>query len=51
MSPTSLVFSLWEKPPVDIYISVYIFNITNPEEFLAGKEKLKVEEIGPYVYQ
>ncbi|XP_012256013.2 scavenger receptor class B member 1-like [Athalia rosae] len=51
MAPGSMVFSLWQKPPVEIYIKVYIFNITNPEEFKAGKEKLKVEEIGPYVYQ
>ncbi|XP_046615004.1 scavenger receptor class B member 1 [Neodiprion virginianus] len=51
MAPGTLVFSLWEKPPVDIYIKVYIFNITNPNEFIAGTEKLRVEEIGPYVYQ
>ena len=24
--------------------------MTNSEEFLAGKEKLKVQEIGPYTY-
>ena len=29
---------------------VYLFNVTNSEEFLAGKEKLKVQEIGPYTY-
>lgn len=51
MSPHSLLFTIWKKPPLDIYLNVYIFNITNPEEFLSGKEKLKVEEIGPYVYQ
>lgn len=46
-----MIFSLWQKPPVDVYIKVFIFNITNPDEFLAGEEKLKVEEVGPYVYQ
>lgn len=51
MSPNSLLFSIWKKPPLDIYLNVYIFNVTNPEEFLSGKEKLKVQEIGPYVYQ
>lgn len=51
MSPNSLVFELWRKPPIDIFIKVYIFNITNSEEFLRGEEKLKVVEAGPYVYQ
>ncbi|EZA62097.1 hypothetical protein DMN91_007879 [Ooceraea biroi] len=51
MTPHSMLFSVWKKPPLDIYLNVYIFNITNPVEFLSGKEKLKVEEIGPYVYQ
>ncbi|KAL6433334.1 hypothetical protein ACFW04_006477 [Cataglyphis niger] len=51
MVPHSLLFSMWKKPPLNIYLNVYIFNITNPVEFLSGKEKLKVQEIGPYVYQ
>lgn len=51
MRPDSLAFELWKKPPIQIYIKVYIFNITNMEEFLKGGVKLKVEEIGPYVYQ
>ncbi|XP_050453412.1 scavenger receptor class B member 1-like [Cataglyphis hispanica] len=49
--PHSLLFSMWKKPPLDVYLNVYVFNITNPVEFLSGKEKLKVQEIGPYVYQ
>ncbi|KAI4487717.1 hypothetical protein M0802_011907 [Mischocyttarus mexicanus] len=51
MKPDSLIFSLWKKPPLDVFHNVYIFNITNPVEFLAGMEKLKLEEVGPYVYQ
>ncbi|KZC10300.1 PREDICTED: scavenger receptor class B member 1-like isoform X2 [Dufourea novaeangliae] len=51
MKPNSLIFDLWRKPPIDVYLKIYIFNITNRDEFLKGKEKLKVEEIGPYVYQ
>ncbi|KAK9297159.1 hypothetical protein QLX08_009032 [Tetragonisca angustula] len=51
MVPDSMLFELWKKPPIDVYIKVYIFNITNAEEFLEGGVKLKVEEIGPYVYQ
>jgi hypothetical protein len=33
-------------------MKVFIFNITNAEDFLKGVDKkLKVSEIGPYVYQ
>ncbi|CAK9831565.1 Scavenger receptor class B member 1 [Anthophora retusa] len=51
MSPNSLVYELWKKPPINVYLKVYIFNITNPDEFLENGGKLRVEEIGPYVYQ
>ncbi|XP_076163556.1 scavenger receptor class B member 1 [Ptiloglossa arizonensis] len=51
MKPNSLLFELWKKPPINVYIKVYIFNITNAQEFLDGNEKLKVKEVGPYVYQ
>lgn len=28
----------------------YMFNITNPDEVLAGKEKPRLEELGPFIY-
>uniref|UniRef100_A0A2A4JT04 Scavenger receptor class B member 1 n=1 Tax=Heliothis virescens TaxID=7102 RepID=A0A2A4JT04_HELVI len=35
-----------------LHLSAYLFNITNAEQFLSGEdEKLKVEEVGPFVYQ
>ncbi|KYM93627.1 Scavenger receptor class B member 1 [Cyphomyrmex costatus] len=51
MRPHSLLFNIWKEPNLDIYLNIYIFNITNPIEFLSGKEKIKLQEIGPYVYQ
>ncbi|XP_063700410.1 scavenger receptor class B member 1 [Culicoides brevitarsis] len=45
------IFDLWRKPPADIYTKIYLFNITNADEFMAGKEKLKLKEVGPYVYK
>ncbi|XP_018315153.1 scavenger receptor class B member 1 [Mycetomoellerius zeteki] len=51
MMPHSLLFKVWKEPNLDIYLKIYVFNITNPIEFLSGKEKLKLQEIGPYVYQ
>ncbi|KAG8230739.1 hypothetical protein J437_LFUL011074 [Ladona fulva] len=44
-------FGIWKKPPVDLYLKVFLFNITNKDAFLNGKEKLRVEEVGPYVYK
>lgn len=45
------IFNLWAQPPVDLYIKIYLFNITNAEDFLSGREQLKVEQVGPYVYK
>ncbi|XP_066991111.1 scavenger receptor class B member 1 [Anabrus simplex] len=46
----SQAFEWWRKPPVQPVLRVYIFNYTNMESFLAGEEKARVEEIGPYTY-
>ncbi|XP_022913485.2 sensory neuron membrane protein 2-like [Onthophagus taurus] len=43
-------FERWRKLPVDMAFKVYIFEITNPEEVIAGTEKPNVKERGPYVY-
>lgn len=46
------IFTLWQRPPVELLLKVYLFNITNHEAFLAGRDKkLKVAEVGPYVYR
>ncbi|XP_067012434.2 scavenger receptor class B member 1 [Anabrus simplex] len=44
-------YEIWRKPSADLVLRVYLFNITNKDEFLSGKEKLKVQEVGPYVYR
>nr|XP_013100075.1 unnamed protein product [Stomoxys calcitrans] len=51
MSEGGEIFNLWAQPPVDLYLKVYLFNITNAAAFLEGKEKLNVEQVGPYVYK
>ena len=52
LTESSMMTTLWKDPPVNARLHVYIFNVTNHEGFLSGKEsKLKVEEIGPYVYE
>lgn len=50
--PGGEIFFLWEKPPVELYLKVYLWNITNKDEYMSGKDdKLKFEEVGPYVYR
>lgn len=51
LSKGSLVTTIWEDIPLPIYEKLYFFNITNSEEFLAGKEPLNVTEAGPYVFK
>lgn len=43
---------MWREPPVDLYLRVFLYNVTNKDEFLSGADKkLKVQEVGPYVYR
>lgn len=43
-------YTMWKDVPVPFYMSVYFFNVLNPEEILNG-EKPMVEQKGPYVYR
>ncbi|XP_044738867.1 scavenger receptor class B member 1 isoform X2 [Chrysoperla carnea] len=43
-------FRWWSKPPVVPVLKVYIYNVTNADEFLNNGSKPIVEELGPYVY-
>ena len=47
----SLSFHYWQKPGVVRLTKVYIFNVTNTENFLQFNEKPKLQEIGPFVYR
>lgn len=46
------IFEIWRKPEVELYVKVYLFNVTNAEEYMSGvDDKVKVKEVGPYVYR
>ncbi|XP_017792613.1 PREDICTED: scavenger receptor class B member 1 [Habropoda laboriosa] len=47
----SLSFQYWQKPGVVRLTKVYIFNVTNTENFLQYNEKPKLQEVGPFVYR
>lgn len=43
---------LFRKPLTPSLVKVHIFNYTNFKDFVDGyDEKLKVKEVGPYVYE
>ncbi|XP_072757604.1 scavenger receptor class B member 1 isoform X2 [Anoplolepis gracilipes] len=45
-------FELWRKPEVNVHVKIYLFNVTNRDEYLDGREsKLRFQEVGPYVYR
>ncbi|KAF5284609.1 hypothetical protein FQA39_LY16967 [Lamprigera yunnana] len=43
-------FGWWAKPPVIPIMSIYIYNVTNANDFLNNGTKPIVDELGPYVY-
>ncbi|GBP24804.1 hypothetical protein EVAR_14137_1 [Eumeta japonica] len=44
-------YEWWRDPPDEVKMRVYVFNVTNHEDFLVGKEeKINLQEIGPVVY-
>lgn len=48
--PGTDIAKAWVSPPVKPLLKIYYFNVTNPQEYLAG-EKLRLTELGPYVYE
>ncbi|ROT78711.1 putative scavenger receptor class B member 1 isoform X2 [Penaeus vannamei] len=42
-------YEAWVDTPVPVYYKVFVFNLTNPEQFMAGGRP-RVQERGPYVY-
>lgn len=43
-------FTWWSKPPVEPFIRLYVYNVTNADEFLNNGTKPVLDELGPYVY-
>lgn len=50
LEPGTEFSKIWLHPPVVPKTKIFVFNVTNSEAFLAGKERPRVEEVGPFVY-
>nr|QRG28740.1 scavenger receptor class B member 1-like protein [Antheraea pernyi] len=51
VTENSFMFELFQKEVEGAHVSLYIFNVTNADRFMDGKDhKLKVEEVGPFTY-
>jgi len=44
----TLSLKLWLNPPANIYRKFYMFNVTNPEKVLSGKNKIVQKKEHPY---
>ncbi|XP_073953058.1 scavenger receptor class B member 1-like [Choristoneura fumiferana] len=52
MRDGSYVMHMWENPTYQLFSEVWIFNYTNVPEYLDGTaKKLRVEEVGPFIFQ
>ncbi|GFS03119.1 scavenger receptor class B member 1 [Elysia marginata] len=47
----STAFKYWVLPPVPVAFRIFVFDIVNPDEVLAGTEVPTVIERGPYIYR
>ncbi|XP_003708422.1 protein croquemort [Megachile rotundata] len=51
LTPESTNYKLWTKTPIPMYLKIYMFNLTNAENFGVIKgEKPNFVEMGPYVF-
>ncbi|XP_028038249.1 scavenger receptor class B member 1 isoform X1 [Bombyx mandarina] len=50
LRPGSMTFEWWARPPVRPFVKVYVYNVTNADEFLNNGSKPILDELGPYVY-
>lgn len=52
MRPGLPAYEFWKNPEPEVIVRLYVFNITNADEFLSGIDsKIKLAEVGPIVYR
>lgn len=43
-------YKAWQKTIFPLYVSIYLFNLTNPDDVVGGGKPV-LKEVGPYVYE
>jgi hypothetical protein len=38
LDPSTLIYQEWLNPPIDIYMSFYVFNLKNHQAFMKGEK-------------
>ncbi|KAG5684261.1 hypothetical protein PVAND_013497 [Polypedilum vanderplanki] len=51
LQPGSKSYEFWSEPPQPLYLDVYLFNWTNPEDFTNKSVNPRFDEIGPFRFQ
>lgn len=52
MRPGLPPFEFWKNPEPLVTFKLFIWNVTNADDFLEGKDdKIKLKEVGPIVYE
>lgn len=52
LTQTSVSYNMWRETPIPMYLKFYMFNWTNPREFIASPDvKPNFMEMGPYVFR
>lgn len=46
----TVVYNLWRDSPVPWFISIYVFDLTNANDFLNGAKPIVIQR-GPFVYR
>eukprot|EP00057_Strongylocentrotus_purpuratus_P017289 XP_011671763.1 PREDICTED: lysosome membrane protein 2 [Strongylocentrotus purpuratus] len=50
IQPGTTAYESWLRPPTPVYMQFWVWDLTNPEEFLSGGVP-HMEQMGPYTYE
>lgn len=50
LTPGGFSDSVWSRPPYELYMDIWMFNVTNPNEVLHLGAKPALHQMGPYSF-
>lgn len=48
--PGTINYDFWQESPVPMYLTCYMFNVTNSEDVVKNNSKPIVQQLGPYTF-